>query len=67
MLEKIKKILNNINQTDEKTILQKQIDIAMAALEKFCGDSVSYHVTSKVDARDARKAIKQIKALNKGK
>lgn len=51
--------------TTEK--LQKQLEIAIAALEKFCGDNVSFHGTSKVDARDARKALEQIKALNKGK
>ena len=47
--------------------LQKQLEIAIAALEMFCSDDVSFHGTSKVDARDARKALEQIKALNKGK
>ena len=42
---------------------RKALKIAVDALKLFCGEDVSYYSQSKIDARDARKALEQITAL----
>ena len=42
---------------------RKALDVAVDALKLFCGEDVSYYSQSKIDARDARKALEQITAL----
>lgn len=39
---------------------KQDLEIARQALKLFCSEDVSYHSLSKVDARDARKALEQI-------
>lgn len=46
---------------------RKALDVAVGALKLFCGDKVSYHITSKIDATHARKALKQINEIKGGK
>ena len=42
---------------------RRALDVAVDALKLFCGEDVSYYSQSKIDARDARKALEQITAL----
>lgn len=51
-------LLEQSNVSRDK--LQKKLQIAKDALRLFCGETVSYHSSSKVDARHARKALAQI-------
>ena len=52
-----------INCQKELIRTRNALDVAVDALKLFCGEDVSYYSQSKIDARDARKALEQITAL----